>query len=132
MFKVAKKLRNVKDKIKNWNKTEFGNIFESKSSIMEDISQIQDTIQNLRYDNEILEKEKSLLVSYHDIINKEEMLWRQRSRSIWLQEGDHNTRFFHLTILKHRSTKNISKVTKNRKNIFEEAKINWEAKIYFK
>ena len=37
MFRVAKKLRNVKDNIKKWNRDTFGNIFENKRKIIKKI-----------------------------------------------------------------------------------------------
>ena len=39
MFRVAKKMRNVKDNIKKWNRDNFGNIFENKRKILEEFKQ---------------------------------------------------------------------------------------------
>jgi hypothetical protein len=30
-----------------------------------------------------------------ELLHREEMMWRQRARVLWLNEGDINTKFFH-------------------------------------
>ncbi len=77
LFRVAAKLKNVKKSIKFWNKTTFGNIFENKNKIVEELKDIQDKIQADGYELVSREEESDKLVELHDIITKEEMFWRQ-------------------------------------------------------
>lgn len=44
MFRVTKKLRNVKRMIKVWNKMDFGHIFHDKEDLSNKLSSIQDII----------------------------------------------------------------------------------------
>ena len=77
MFRVVAKLKNVKKNIKIWNKTTFGNIFQNKKKIVEELKDIQDKIQADGYEKVSREEESEKLVKLHDIITKEEMFQRQ-------------------------------------------------------
>lgn len=42
-----------------------------------------------------LEKKKVAQKDFNGLLLKEELYWRQRSRALWLKDGDKNTSFFH-------------------------------------
>ena len=71
------------------------------------------------------------MAQYHDIITKEEIYWRQRSRLLWLSEGDKNTKIFHLSTLKNRAKTHISYLKKGDLKIAEDKDIMEEMVTFF-
>ncbi len=131
MFRVTRKLSNVKRMIKIWNKSDFGHIFHEKKELFDNLTIIQDCIQKEGYTETNRVSELKTLSEIHNIINKEEKFWRQRSRITWLKEGDRNTKFFHLTTLKHRASNRIYGIRKGQELLTEESAISEEAVSFF-
>ncbi|WMV50523.1 hypothetical protein MTR67_043908 [Solanum verrucosum] len=48
-------------------------------------------------------KKAQLLIKYEELLKKEVISWRQKSRALWLKEGDKNTKFFNKMANAHRS-----------------------------
>lgn len=71
-----------------------------RSSILELQSQAQDSNTS--------EVENSLQKELDELLRREEILWRDKANSKWLQEGDANTRYFHLTTIIHRRYNSIN------------------------
>ena len=71
--------------------------------------------------------EKSILVDLYNIVGKEEMFWRQRSRLMWMKERDKNTRFFHLSTMKHKTANKVSGINKGDITLGKDKEIENEA-----
>ena len=53
----------------------------------------------------------------NSLMDKEERMWRQRSRTMYLKDGDRNTRFFHCRATQRRCRNLITRI-KDQENIW--------------
>ena len=60
MYNFQQKLKVLKVKIRIWNKEDFGNIFEDKKMIVQELTAIQQRGMESGWDQELKEKEKDL------------------------------------------------------------------------
>ena len=81
-----------------------------------------------------LEKERELVLEEREERTKareefkswalsEEISWRQKSKELWLKEGDRNTGFFHIMANAHRRRNCIRKISINGKRLDKEVEI---------
>ncbi|WMV40391.1 hypothetical protein MTR67_033776 [Solanum verrucosum] len=134
-FILASKLKYLKGKLKEWSRTRQGNLGLQKQSILNqlaDLERIQDQRQ-LTDDESYLRA--VLTVEFEDNAKREKVSWRQRSRALWLKEGDRNTKFFHRTANSHRRYNNIDKISVNgvrtqEPTIIKEEILNFYQNLY--
>lgn len=88
---VALKIATVGERLKNWNKFEFGHI----GKMMRDARKELKELHELPSSEENIRHMQMLREEINDLLQKEETMWFQRSRIQWLKEGDQNTKFFH-------------------------------------
>ena len=95
---VANKLERIKKDLKKWNREVFGIVKERIKSLQANIAEIQQKPPT----RENLELEAALSLELDDWLLKDELRLKQKSRELWLKEGDRNSRFFHLFTLVRR------------------------------
>ncbi|WKA11259.1 hypothetical protein VitviT2T_028778 [Vitis vinifera] len=114
-YKLATKMKEIKQKLKVWNREVFGKLESNKSAALQQV-EFWDREENERIlTMEESELKKEAKENYKKWVITEETHWRQLSREIWLKEGDRNTGFFHRMASAHR-----------RNNCMERIKINGE------
>ena len=88
--------------IRSWNKHQFGNIFHHKARLMARLRGIQMALA-WKPSAYLHSLEGQLTQEYNTILHQEFIFWRLKSRIMWLNYGDANTKFFHVKSIQHRS-----------------------------
>jgi len=104
---IQLKLKEIKGKIKKWNKEEFGNIMEEKQKLEKEMEDIQQRIILEGRDEERSKEEGRIINQLEERRKQEEILWRQKSRIKWLREGERNTKIFHQAMIQNRQRNQI-------------------------
>ncbi|XP_026449841.1 uncharacterized protein LOC113349978 [Papaver somniferum] len=101
-YKLKVKLLSTKKGLRDWNKSSSGNIQTNISTIRKELTDIQvsnptDTINTSR-----------LKARLEYLYNLEELYWKDKSREVWILEGDRNSPYFHRVTLFRRKRNVIS------------------------
>ena len=75
--------------LKTWSKNTIGSV-PKKLGIYRKRLEVLAT----KNDTNSHKERKRLLAEMEELLHKEEILWRQSARALWLKEGDRNTSFF--------------------------------------
>ncbi|WKA11092.1 hypothetical protein VitviT2T_028622 [Vitis vinifera] len=112
-FRLSVKLKELKQKLKVWNREEFGNLECNKEAALHQV-EYWDRVEDERsLTMEELACKKEAKEGYAKWVDLEETHWRQVSRELWLKAGDRNTGYFHRMASAHRRVNFMDRIKIN-------------------
>jgi hypothetical protein len=103
-FSLSRKWKKTKTALKSWNTLHFGHIQTQIKSLMAQIG----VIQSSPHSSSNAAREVLLQKELQEQLLREEVLWKQKSRELWLSCTDLNTKFFHASTACRRRYNSIS------------------------
>ncbi|KAH7846348.1 hypothetical protein Vadar_012790 [Vaccinium darrowii] len=107
--KICKKLRGCEDKLKEWHRAKFRDPRFQIAVTGDKLMEVQKQLDG-GFNPDLVVAEKELRGKMEDLWQKDAMFWRQSSRIKWLQMGDKNSCFFHLTTLQRRQQNQVERM----------------------
>ncbi|RVX21782.1 Transposon TX1 uncharacterized 149 kDa protein [Vitis vinifera] len=109
-YRLAAKTKELKQKLKVWNREVFGNLEDNKRAALQQVDHWDGVEYEKSLSLEETELKKEAKESYKKWVMLEESHLRQLSREMWLKEGDKNTGFFHRMANAHRNNNTLDRV----------------------
>ena len=95
---LKEKIKGLKQRLKAWNKEQFGNIQQKIKRIELELNTLETEGDERQLSDQELQLRKKLQEDLWVAANSYESMLRQMARTKWIKEGDCNSRFFHLTV----------------------------------
>ena len=122
-FVLTEKLKALKTRLKIWNKTSFGNLEVKKKEALKKVKDWDVLEERNPFTLREREQKVEVVNDFKRWALLEEVHWRQKSREIWLKEGDRNTWFFHRLANSHKRGNYIIKMKINENWVTEDANL---------
>lgn len=101
-----------------------------KANLFKKLADLEEIQEQRALEEGELASRLALTMEFEYIAKHEETAWKQRSRALWIQQGDRNTSFFHRTANQHRRINSIDKLKVNGVEITEPEEIKNEIVEY--
>ncbi|KAK4286195.1 hypothetical protein QN277_002786 [Acacia crassicarpa] len=92
---LPENLEEFKCNVGSWNREVFGFVERKKSDILARLNGMQKSPAYPR-SKFLCDLELQLQSDLNEVLKAEEVKWFQKSKSIWISQGDRNTRYYHL------------------------------------
>ena len=111
--RVTRKIEACGVELTRWSHNNFRNIRRDLEKKRKELAQVERVVVQ----GGGLDKLWLIKKEVNALMDKEEWLWRQRSRTLYLKDGDHNTKFFHRCATQRKQKNSISDI-RNHSNVW--------------
>lgn len=122
VVRAWKKLKRVKQSLKDHNTTEFQGVETRIKKYRQQLQDIQSSMRKPGQPTSLLEAEREVKLNLEKWLNVEESILRQKSRVQWLKLGDGNTTYLHVSLKNRISQNRITSLTSARGSIMTNSK----------
>ncbi|KAL4348697.1 hypothetical protein GQ457_17G003630 [Hibiscus cannabinus] len=92
-----------------WNSEVFRYIWKRKANLLAHIRGVEKALENSTA-NHLVKLEARLKVELDTVLSQEKSLWPQISRVNWIENGDHNTKYFYMATVVLRRNNMINRL----------------------
>jgi hypothetical protein len=131
-FIFSPKLKALKNDLKRWNEQEFGNVEYQKKNAMEELCSLDSLEEQHGLTPEEKVRKCGVIRDLENSILQEEISWRQKSRVLWLKEGDKCTKFFHRVGNSNRRSNSIESLSVNGSTSSDQQVIRDHVALFYK
>jgi len=122
-FILARKLKALKPDLRTWNEQVFGNVVSQKKSLLEELHVLDSLGEERALDDEEKLRKTYAIGEVEKVTLMKEISWRQKSRVLWLKDGDKRTKFFHQEANSNRRDNFIESLSVNGSVSFNQSAI---------
>lgn len=131
MYVLTSKLKNLKVRLKRWNKNVFGNVNSSVTEAEQTLQIIQSQIHTHGHTDELMADEKKAQTTLIEALHRQEVFWQEKARVSWYLNGDRNTKYFHRVTKIKNKTKVIANIRHNDEIISDPQRISQHVVSYY-
>ncbi|XP_057745007.1 uncharacterized protein LOC130962866 [Arachis stenosperma] len=126
------KLKALTKPLGRWHKQHFGNIHEKIQRFEDEIKKVDDMVSNGIYDGTVEARRKALVRRYEVWYERQDIHWKQMSRSQHAKEMDRNIRYFHNIASARRRNNRIESLVINRRLVKNHAWIKVAIRDFYR
>nr|XP_023926404.1 uncharacterized protein LOC112037817 [Quercus suber] len=130
-FILAQKLKALKADLKKWNREEFGDLAFRKKNLLTELMGLDAREELMGLSNEEQLRHIQLKGDIDQLASLEEISWGQKSRALYVKEGDNNTHFFHRLANSHRHDNHIKRIEVDGVLYEEESDVHSQLVLFY-